>query len=82
MLTPSQPQTMPSMLPPGEVTVQRDPPGSTGDQPFTRESAVRGVIEAVTAEGRRLDQLRQEFPQIWHAVMALKGIDMMRPVKR
>ena len=45
---------------------------------MTRAAAVRGVIEAVTAEGRHLDRLKQEFPTLYDALMALVGIDMMR----
>ena len=47
---------------------------------FTRESAIQGVVAAVVSEGRRLDRLRQDFPDLWQAVMALVGYEMMRPV--
>lgn len=77
--TGSHGQMMPSIPAPRLKMLDPTPSPSIAAQPFDRETAIRGVVEAVAVEGRHLDQLRQDFPVLWQAVMALRGHEMMRP---
>ncbi len=51
----------------------------SGAAVMTRDDAVRNLCHAVdTIDGNRLLYFKRDYPTLYEAVLALKGIDMMQ----